>query len=186
MRRRRAAEALAAGIAYAAGLCWAGVCLVAAFRPGDLSAPYWRAVPGLRTDTCGIAAFFAVAVGLGTSEYFRLRRRRDAAQLGDCGPVRGNAGLMALATFETVAALATGLVLYLSVNAVTHPATLDLQATHLAAWPTEGTLRVIALLCCLGSVAGLRYLFTVPGGQQRPPGDGMTCAKTIDSSDTVH
>src|ERR1700689_761779 len=117
MRRRRAAEALAAGIAYAAGLCWAGVCLVAAFRPGDLSAPYWRAVPGLRTDTCGIAGFFAVAVGLGPSGYFSLRRRRDAAQLGDCGPVRGNAGLMALATFETVAALATGLVLYLSVNA---------------------------------------------------------------------
>jgi hypothetical protein len=61
-----------------------------------------------------------------------------------------------------VALLATGLVVYLSVNAVTHPATLGVHATHLATWPTEGTLRVAALLSCTCSAAALRYLVAVP------------------------
>jgi hypothetical protein len=63
-----------------------------------------------------------------------------------------------MATSETVAILATGLTIYLSVNAVTHPATLGIRATHLAGWPTEGTLRVSALLFCACSVMVLRYL----------------------------
>ena len=54
---------------------------------------------------------------------------------------------------------AAGLVVYLSVNAVTHPATLRLQATHLLSWPAEGTLRVVALLLAAVYVAVLRYLW---------------------------
>ena len=52
--------------------------------------------------------------------------------------------------------LATGLVVYLSVNTVSHPASLNLQATHLAPWPTEGTLRVIALVLCVFSASQVR------------------------------
>jgi hypothetical protein len=59
---------------------------------------------------------------------------------------------------EVVAVLSTALVVYLSVNAVTHPATLLIQATHFARWPTEGTLRVIALLLCVLSVGWLRFM----------------------------
>jgi hypothetical protein len=169
--RRLALEALAAGLAYGAGLCWASVCLVASFRPGNLSAPYWRGGPGLRTDSTGIMAFSVLAVCFAASEYLRLSRRRGGA----AGPARevaggevaggevagGTARLLALAISETVALLATGLVVYLSVNAVTHPATLQVHATHLAPWPTEGTLRVVALFLCACSVAVLRCLWAV-------------------------
>jgi hypothetical protein len=160
-----AIEALAAGLAYSAGLCWVSVCLVASFRPGDLGAPYWRGVPGLRTDTSGIVAFFVVAAGFAASEYLRLRRRRDAAVRPDRVLAARMAKPLALAMSETVALLATGLVGYLSVNAVTHPATLERHATHLAAWPTEGTLRVAALLLCACSVTVLRYLWARPAAR---------------------
>ena len=63
-----------------------------------------------------------------------------------------------MAAAETVAVLATGLFGYLSVNAVTHPATQQIQATHLLSWPTEGTLRVVALLLCIVSFGMVRYL----------------------------
>jgi hypothetical protein len=62
--RARGPEALALGLAYGTGLCCANVCLVASFQPTDLSAPYWKDVPGLRTDTCGIAAPPAEAICL--------------------------------------------------------------------------------------------------------------------------
>ena len=156
--QRLALEALAAGLAYGAGLCWAGTCLVASFRPGNLSAPYWSDVPALRTDTCGILAFAALAVCLTASGYLRLRRRRDAPVTPGPAALTGTAALLTLAASRTAVILATGLVAYLSVNAVTHPATLQIRATHLAAWPTEGTLRVAALLVCACSVTVLRYL----------------------------
>jgi hypothetical protein len=153
-----ALEASAAGLAYAAGLCCGGVCLMASFRPGDLAAPYWRGVPVLRSDTSGIVAFCTLAVCLTASEYLRLRRRRDVVATTGRGPVIGRVVLLMLAVSETTAVVATGLAVYISVNAVTHPATLEIQATHLAAWPTEGTLRVAALLLCMCSVTVLRYL----------------------------
>jgi hypothetical protein len=59
---------------------------------------------------------------------------------------------------ETAVVLGTGLVSYLSLNAVTHPVTLTLQLTHLWPWPSEGTVRVIALGFCLAGVATSRYL----------------------------
>lgn len=52
----------------------------------------------------------------------------------------------------------SGRVGYLSPNAVTHPYTLRLQQTHLLPWPSEGTVRVIALGICLAGVATSRYL----------------------------
>ena len=91
------------------------------------------------------------------------------------GPAAGATELLALAISETVALLATALVVYLSVNAVTHPATLMIHATHLAAWPTEGTLRVAALLLCTCSAAALRYLVAVPT-TRRAAGEPSTAA----------
>jgi hypothetical protein len=49
--------------------------------------------------------------------------------------------LLAVAMAKTIAVLATAVVVYLSVNAVTHPATLALHLTHLAPWPAEGKVR---------------------------------------------
>jgi hypothetical protein len=178
-------EAAAAGLAFGSLLEWASTALVGSFRPLDLADPYWRGVPWLRTDTSGFAAFIVAAVCLLTSEYLRLRRRRPAASAGAVPPVAsagaapptapgavppvasagaapptapGGAVLLAMAAAETVAVLATGLFGYLSVNTVTHPATQQLQATHLLSWPTEGTLRVAALLLCIVSFGMVRYL----------------------------
>jgi hypothetical protein len=154
---RLAVEAAGLGVAAGSGLCWAGACLVGSFRPGGLAAPYWGAVPWLRTDTAGIVSFALMGVALVISESLRLARRRDIAAWRELASRRA-APVLAVAIAETTAVLSTGLIAYLSVNAVTHPETLALQATHLAAWPTEGTLRVLALLACVASVSVLRYL----------------------------
>lgn len=154
-----AVEAATAGLAFGSLLEWASTALVGSFRPLDLADPYWRVVPWLRTDTSGFAAFLVAAVCLLTSEYLRLRRRRSAASAGAVPPPTAPGGvLLAMAAAETVAVLATGLFGYLSVNAVTHPATQQIQATHLLSWPTEGTLRVVALLLCIVSFGMVRYL----------------------------
>jgi hypothetical protein len=176
-----AVEAAAAGLAFGSLLEWASTALVGSFRPQYLADPYWRGVPWLRTDTSGFAAFIVAGICLLSSEYLRLRRRRRAASAGaarlspasagaarlspaSAGAARlspasaGEAALLAMAAAETVAVLATGLFVYLSVNAVTHHFTLQIQATHLLSWPTEGTLRVAALLLCIVSFGVVRYL----------------------------
>ncbi|MGO9782415.1 MAG: hypothetical protein ACLPKE_28765 [Streptosporangiaceae bacterium] len=164
--RRLALEAALAGAGYAAALCWASVCVLASFRPDSLSDPYWSGLPHLRSDTSGIAGFVLAALCLCGSEYLRWRRRAAAAG-GAAGQAAGRRAqtltgrgpLLLLSASETSALLCSGLVGYLSVNEVTHPATLRLQATHLLAWPAEGTLRVVALLLAAASVAVLRYLW---------------------------
>jgi hypothetical protein len=152
-----AAEAAATGLAVGAGLCWAGAAAVAGFRPHLLGLPYWYEIPRLRTDTCGAAAFLATAICLVISKYLRLRR-----QAGPGAGLRlvpdGAGTRLIVALSETAALLAAALVAYLSVNAVTHPQTLEIQATHFASWPTEGTLRVVALVVCAISVGVLRYV----------------------------
>jgi hypothetical protein len=153
-KRRLAAESAALGTGYAAVLVWAGSALVGAFGYSDAS-PYWAAIPGLRTDTSGALAFAVAAVTLVTSKYLQLRRRGAA-------PVErepGSAGVaLVQAVAETGAVLGTALVIYLSCNAFMHPQTLQLQLTHLAPWPTEGTVRVTALVICLVAVATRHYL----------------------------
>ena len=72
------------------------------------------------------------------------------------------------AVAETAAVLGTALVIYLSLNAVTHPVTLGIKLTHLWPWPSEGTVRVIGLGICLAA----RRHQPVPAGRggPRPPG----------------
>jgi hypothetical protein len=53
---------------------------------------------------------------------------------------------------EAAAVVATGTVVYLSANAATHPWTLGTAATHVLDWPSESTLRVVALLVAAASV----------------------------------
>ena len=108
--------------------------------------------------------------GLAVSEYLRLRRQQTAP-----GPAAGVRGApLARALAKTLAVLATGLAAYLSVNAVTHPATMALRATHWASWPAEGTLRAAALLACAGSAAVLRWLLAPARPAVPPGGSGAT------------
>ena len=148
-----AVESVTAGLAYGGLLCWASTALVGSFRDQYLPDRYWQPIP-LRTDTSGFIAFLVAAVTLATSEYLRLRRRREAASR----PPPQTAATMTLAVAETVAVLATALFVYLSFNALVHPATLRLHITHLLPWPAEGTVRVEALLLGACSVAVWRYL----------------------------
>jgi hypothetical protein len=172
MRRGRlAVEAITAGLAFAALLEWASTALVGSFRGQDLPGRYWQPIP-LRTDTSGFIAFLAAAICLATSEYLRLRRRRGAAACPPPGP----AATLVLAVAETVAVLATGLFVYLSFNALTHPVSLQLHITHLLPWPAEGTVRVEALLLCACAAAVWRYVRAryswAPGHAPALPGHG--------------
>jgi hypothetical protein len=138
-------------------LIWVGSALVAAFSPNE-SYPYWPLIPRLRTDTSGVIAFAVSAVSLTISRYLELRRRNDRGG-SPARPAARPAGVLALQAVADIAAVcATGMVLYLSLNAVTHTWTLSLQLTHLAPRPTEGTVRVIGLAVCWAAVATRRYL----------------------------
>lgn len=150
---RLTVEAATAGLAFAALLGWASTALVGSFRGQDLPGRYWQPIPA-RTDTSGFIAFLIAAICLAASEYLRLRRRREAVPASS--PGRG--ATMVLAVAETVAVLATGLFVYLSFNAITHPGSLLLHITHLLPWPAEGTVRVEALVLCACSTAVWRYV----------------------------
>jgi hypothetical protein len=150
-------EAAAFGVGYTSLLCWASTCLVAIFGGASLASPYWPVLPWLRTDTTGVITFALAAVSLVVSKYLRLRRSRAGAIAQN--PVNRPAWVQVVqAVAETAAVLATAVVAYLSLNVVTHSVTLRLQLTHLWPWPSEGTVRVIALGICIASVAATRYL----------------------------
>jgi hypothetical protein len=153
-----ALEAAATGLGYGAVLCFASACLVASFRPQNLPSPYWPGVLALRTDTAGAVAFIVAAFCLTVSKYLRMRRLQQSGSTAASAFFNGPARLLALALAEMTTVLSTGLVIYLSLNAVTHPGTLKLQATHFLSWPTEGTLRMVALILCVISTAVVRYL----------------------------
>jgi len=155
--RRLVVESVAFGLGYTTVLIWGGSALVAAFSPYE-AYPYWPVIPHLRTDTSGVLAFIVSLVCLTVSKYLELRRR---ASIGDAQvkPVSRPAGVLAVqAIAEAAVVCATGLVIYLSLNAIVHPWTLPLQLTHLSPWPSEGTVRVIGLAVCLAAVATRRYL----------------------------
>ena len=160
------AESVALGLGYTMMLIFGGSALVAAFSPYE-SYPYWPNIPHLRTDTSGVLAFAVALVSLTVSKYLELRRRGNR---GDrpVKPVTRPAGVHAVqAVAEAAVVCATGLVAYLSLNAVVHPWTLPLHLTHLAPWPSEGTVRVIGLAVCWAAVAARHYLratATRPGG----------------------
>jgi glycosyltransferase involved in cell wall biosynthesis len=147
-------EAMAFGLACSGALVWLGACLVAVFRPEQLPRPYWPALSGVRTDTAGALAFLVSGAGLTVSEYLRLGRSLGIRRW----PASALRRRAVQAAAETAAVMSFGLVAYLSANQVTHPETIDLQATHFASWPTEGTLRMLALLACAVSTGVLRWL----------------------------
>ena len=56
----------------------------------------------------------------------------------------------------TVGGASATVVAYLSLNAVTHPETLEMPITHLFSFPTEGTVRAAALVVTTCAVAVAR------------------------------
>jgi membrane protein implicated in regulation of membrane protease activity len=171
-RRRLAAEAAAFGVGYASLLCWASTALVGSFGGAPLASPYWPDLPWLRTDTTGVVAFALAAVSFMVSRYLRLRRSSGAAPWRQTTDRRAVV-VAAQATAETAALLTTAIFVYLSINAVTHYDTMRIHLTHLLSWPSEGTVRVIALGICAAAVAATRYLRSAGrDGQREILGDG--------------
>jgi hypothetical protein len=150
-------EGVFTGLGYATGLAALSVFLVGSFRPQDLPMPYWTDFRWLRTDTFGFGCFIVAVVSLCVSEYLRLSRIARHHDEGD-PPSPEPAHLFLLAAARTLVAAGTTLVVYLSVNSITHPYTLLIQATHLLSFPTEGTLRVVGLIIVACAVAIARSL----------------------------
>ena len=153
-RFRRYLEGISTGLAYSGALAALSALAVASFRPNDLSMPYWASIGWLRTDTFGFICFVLATLSFALAEFLRLSRvvgqRRSAVE-----PAPSPLAVLVAAIARALAAASSILVVYLSVNAVTHPNTLLLPATHRLSWPTEGTLRVAALIvtACAAAVA---------------------------------
>ena len=145
------------GLGYSAVLVWIGSAFVGSFGDFYGAYPYWPAIPHLRTDTAGFLAFAIAIVCLVVSRYLQLGRRNGAPAEPVARP-RPARVLAVQAVADVAVFLGTALVVYLSVNAATHPWTLPIQLTHLLPWPSEGTVRVLALAICLVAVATRRYL----------------------------
>jgi hypothetical protein len=140
------------GLTYSSGLVALSAFLVGSFRPRDLSQPYVGHLAWLRIDTFGIVSFFVATVGLATSGY--LRRSYGATRRSaTAGRAPGAISLFTIAVARSLVAAGTTLVVYISINAVTHPITLGRPATHLLSWPTEGTLRAVSLIVVTFAVA---------------------------------
>ena len=148
-------EGAATGLAYASALAALSAFAVASFRPNNLSMPYWASIGWLRTDTFGFICFVVGTLSFIQAEFLRLTRViRDTSPVAQPDPRPVSIVVVAMA--RAIVAASSVLVVYLSVNAVTHPNTLLLPATHRLSWPTEGTLRVAALIVSAFSVAVAR------------------------------
>jgi hypothetical protein len=166
-KRKLVVESVAFGLGYATVLVWVGAAFVGSFGYNDDAYPYWPAIPHLRTDTAGFIAFAIAIVSLVVSRYLQLRRRNGLPARPPAQLAARPAGVLAVqAAAETAAFLGTGLVIYLSLNAALHPWTLRIQLSHLVPWPSEGTVRVIALAICLVAVATSRYLRATAAGSR--------------------
>jgi hypothetical protein len=183
-------ESVALGLGYAAVLVWGGSALVAAFSPYE-SYPYWPAIPHLRTDTSGVLAFIVSLVCLSVSRYLELRRRAVRGDIPVTPAVRPAGVLAVQAVAEAAVVCATGLVIYLSLNAVMHPWTLPIRLTHLLPWPSEGTVRVIGLAVCVAGVAIRHYLRATATRPSAPTasedavgGDGTSAATATEAAAT--
>jgi hypothetical protein len=164
-RYRSYLEGALTGLAYAGALAAVGAFLVGSFRPGNLGDPYWIRIGRLRTDTFGFTCFFLAALAFAWSEFLRLTRVTRTRSASP--PPAGAVALLVLAAARSLAVAGSILVAYLSVNAVTHPETLGLSATHLLSWPTESTLRVVALVLTACGVAVARALRITTGASGR-------------------
>lgn len=146
-------EAVATGLAYSSALVALSAFAVGSFRPAGLSRPYVERVAWLRTDTFGTVCFIVATLAFGISEYFRLWRHSDRRSEAAGMPANGAPHLLTFAIARALWTAGTVLFVYVSVNAVTHPYTLGLHATHLLSWPTEGILRAVSLVVVGCSVA---------------------------------
>lgn len=140
------------GLAYSSGLVALSTFLVGSFRPRDLSHPYVGHLAWLRIDSFGIVCFFVATVGLATSTYLR-RSYGVTRRTATAGRAPGTISSLTTAVARSLVAAGTTLVVYISINAVTHPITLGRPATHLLSWPTEGTLRAVCLIVVAFAVA---------------------------------
>jgi hypothetical protein len=178
--RKLAVECAAFGLGYIAVLVWVGSAFVGSFGDFDDAYPYWPAIPRLRTDTAGFIAFAVAIVCLVISRYLQLGRR-NGAPAERVARLRPPRILAVQAVADVAVFLGTGLVIYLSVNEAMHPWTLRIQLTHLLPWPSEGTVRVIALGICLVAVATSRYLratATWPSQAAVPPEKASVAASS--------
>jgi hypothetical protein len=178
---RRRAEAAFFGLGSAALACWISVALVASFAGELLPFPYWPDIPHLRTDTTGVIAFGVSAICLTASRYLRLASPRAAAQAPPAGGWPRQTAL-ARAVAETAALMGIAAFAYLSMNNFTHYGSLRLQLTHLWPWPSEGTVRVIALAVIAVSLAVARYLRTAPAPAAEPAEAGGLTAHHANGS----
>jgi hypothetical protein len=173
--RKLVVESVTLGLGYSAVLVWIGSAFVGSFGDFNDAYPYWPAIPHLRTDTAGFFAFGLAIVCLVISRYLQLGRR-NGAPAERVARVRPARVLAVQAVADVAALLGTGLVIYLSVNEAMHPWTLPIQLTHLLPWPSEGTVRVMALGICLVAVAVRRYL----GATATQPGQAAVLQEKSD------
>ena len=154
---RRCIEGGVSGLAYSSGLVAFSVFLVGSFRPQELHQPYVGHLEWLRTDTLGIVSFLVATIGLATCGFLRLTYA-VTLRSATAGHVQGNIRALITAVARSLVVAGTTLVVYISVNAVTHPVTLGIHATHLLSWPTEGSLRAFSLIIVTFAVAVDRSL----------------------------
>jgi hypothetical protein len=154
---RRYLEGITTGVGYACALVALGAFVMASFRPDGLPTPYWDRLAWLRTDTLGALCFAIAIVAFALSEYLRISRRTRFPMDGQ-QTHRGARSMLIIAAARTLVVAGTVLVIYLSVNAVTHPRTMTLPATHLLSWPSEETLRVATLVIVAVAVSMARSL----------------------------